>query len=242
MPPFSRELHGRLGLLAIVHALILPATVLADGIVVNKIYDPYVQPLETEIEWRIVDQRDDTRPDVQKQSLGFGRSLSDRWAAEVYAIASKGGGESLSVNAFELEAKWQLTEQGEYAADWGLLFELEREIESNSWEASTQLLAVRDLGRTTVTANLGLIYEWGERVQNEIETTFRVQARYRLKESFEPSIELHVGQDTTALGPSFSGLVRVADGKKLRWELGLFAGISEKSPDQILKANLEFEF
>lgn len=239
MPQFSRK---PVGLLAIIHALILPGAVLADGVVVSKIYDPYVQPLETEIEWRIVSQRDDTLPDLQRQSLGLGRSLSDRWAAEVYVIASKGLGESLSADAFELEARWQLTEQGEYAVDWGLLFELEREIKSNAWEASTQLLAVRDLGRTTVTANLGLIYEWGERVQNEIESTFRLQARYRMKESFEPSIELHVGQDTTALGPSFSGLLRVADGQKLRWELGLFAGVSEKSPDQILKANLEFEF
>lgn len=215
---------------------------LGDGVVVSKIYDPYVQPLETEIEWRFVDQRNDILPDLQKQSLGFGRSLSDRWAAEAYLIATKGIGESLSVTAYELEAKWQLTEQGEYAVDWGLLFELEREIERNAWEASTQLLAVRDIGRTTLTANLGLIYEWGERVQNEIETTFRMQARYRLKESFQPSIELHAGQDTTAAGPAFSGLLRAAGGKKLRWELGLFAGIGESSPNQVLKMNLEYEF
>ncbi len=238
----QRNATRLIGPAALCLGLLSPCAGLADGFVVSKIYDPYVQPLETEIEWRLVSQRDDTLSDLQKQSLGFGRSLSDRWAAEVYAIASKGVGESLSISAYELEAKWQLTEQGEFAADWGLLFELEREIERNAWEASTQLLVVRDIGRTTVTANVGLTYEWGERVQNEVESTFRMQARYRLHAAFEPSIELHVGQDTTALGPSFNGLFRVADGRKLRWELGLFAGLNERSPDQILKANLEFEF
>jgi hypothetical protein len=69
-----------------------------------------------------------------------------------------------------------------------------------------------------------------------------MQVRYRLKESFEPAIELHVGQDTTAVGPAIGGLFRISEGKKLRWEFGLFAGISERSPDSIVKANIEFQF
>jgi hypothetical protein len=227
-------------------ALILTAllcnTAVADGIIVSKIYDPYVQPLETEIEWRFVAQNSDTDPDAQKHSIGIGRSLTDRWAVEFYVIATGHSGESLSVDAYELEAQWQLTEQGEYAFDWGLLFELEREVDANAWEVAATLLASRDLGRTTVTANVGLIYEGGERVEDEIESILRMQMRYRMKETFEPAVELHVGQDTTAIGPTISGLVRVSNGRKLRWDLGLFAGITERSPDQILKANIEFEF
>jgi hypothetical protein len=222
--------------------LLIPSAAAADGIVVDKIYDPYVEELETEIEWRFVEQNYDRAPGVQKQSFGFGRSLSDRWAVELYAIAQKSPGENLSIDTYEAEAKWQLTEQGEYAVDWGLLFEVEREIEENAWEVSTQLLASRDFGKTTVTANFGIIYEWGETIQNEIESTLRMQVRYRLKESFEPAIELHVGQDTTAVGPAIGGLFRLSEGKKLRWEFGLFAGISESSPDSIVKANVEFEF
>ena len=222
--------------------LLLPTIVVADGVVVDKVYDPYVQPLETEIEWRFISQNQDSIPDVQLHSLGFGRSLSDRWAVEIYAIAQKSLGESLSIDTYEVEAKWQLTEQGEFSVDWGLLFELEREIEENAWEASAQLLASRDFGKLTAIANFGVIYEWGERVQNEIETTLRVQTRYRLTEKFEPGMELHVGQNTTALGPVFSGLVRVSRGRSVRWDLGVFAGLSESSPDHILKANIEFEF
>ncbi len=222
--------------------LLLPAAAAADGIVVDKIYDPYVEELETEIEWRFIYQDDDPNPDVQKHFVGFGRSLSDRWSVELYAIAQKSQGDSLSIDTYEAEAKWQLTEQGEYAVDWGLLFEVEREVDEKVWEVSTQLLASRDFGKTTVTANFGIIYEWGETIRSELESTLHMQVRYRLKESFEPAVELHVGQDTTALGPAIGGLFRVAEGKKLRWEFGIFSGISESSPDSIVKANVEFEF
>ena len=238
----NARLKGHLLRSAAVSTILLPLLASADGIVVNKIYDPYVQPLEMELELRTVVQSDDTLPDSQKHSIGFGRSLSDRWAIEIYAIGQKGNGESLSVNTYEVEAKWQLTEQGEYAFDWGLLFELERETEENAWEFSTQLLAARDWGKITAIANLGVLYEWGARVQNEFETTLRIQTRYRLREAFEPAIELHMGQDTKAVGPAITGLIRFSEGKKLRWELGVFAGIDSDSPDQTVKANIEFEF
>jgi hypothetical protein len=221
---------------------LIPSVAAADGVVVNRIYSPYVQPLEREIEWRFVGQNQESNPDLQLHSIGYGQSLSDRWAVEFYAIAQKSLGESLSIDTYELELMWQLTEQGEFAVDWGMLFELEREIEENAWEVTTQLLAARDLGRSTATVNLGVVYEWGERIQNEIETTLRAQWRYRLSEVFEPGLELHVGQDTTAIGPQIGGLLRASRGRKLRWELGVFAGVTSRSPDHILKANLEFEF
>ncbi len=227
---------------AVAAALLVPGFAIADGIVISKIYDPYVQPLETELEWRLVNQTDDALPDLQRHSLGFGRSLSDRWAVEVYAIGQKGSGESLSVDTYEFEAKWQITEQGEYAFDWGVLFELEREVEDNAWEFSTSLLAARDFRKITATVNLGIIYEWGRDRKEEIETALHVQTRYRFKEAFEPAIELHLGQDTIAIGPAITGLVRISHGKKLRWELGAFAGIDSDSPDQTIKANIEFEF
>lgn len=220
----------------------LPHYVHADGIVVDRVYDPYVQPLETELELRSLMQSDDATDDAQKHALGFGRSLSDIWAVEIYAIGTRTGSQSLSVNAFEVEAKRQLTEQGEYAFDWGVLFEVERESDDNIWEASAILLSSRDFGRWTGTVNLGVVYEWGSGIDNEIETLLRVQARYRLKESLEPAVELHAGQDSKAIGPALTGLLRLSPGKKLRWDAGIFFGLDNDSADQTIKLNLEYEF
>jgi len=222
--------------------VLAPCLAQADGIVVDRIYDPYVQPLESEIEWRSVMLADNELADAQQHSLSFGRSLTDRFSLELYALGIRTRTESLSVNAYELEAKWQLTEQGEYAFDWGVLFELERESEQNIWEISPTLLVSRDFGRWTGIANLGVVYEWGEGIQDEIETELRMQARFRYREYFEPAVELHMGQDTRALGPSLTGLMRLSPGRKLRWEAGVFYGLDSQSPNQTYKFTLEYEF
>ncbi len=221
---------------------LMPGAARGDGIVVDRIYDPYVQPLETEIEWRSILQFDDDTHDVQKYMLGLGRSLSDRWAAELYVAGVKTHDDSFGIDAFELEFKWQLTEQGEYAFDWGVVFEFERETDRHISEASVALLTARDFGRWTGVVNAGLSYEWGSGVGNEIETELHVQTRYRLRESFEPAFELHLGQDTAVLGPALTGIHRFGPGRKLRWEAGAFFAVADNSPDHVLKLNLEYEF
>ena len=222
--------------------IFVAGSVCADGVAVDRVYDPYVQPLETEIEWRSVFQFDDEQPDREKHALGLGRSLSERWAVELYAIGARTGDESLRPDAYEIEFKWQITEQGEYAFDWGALFEVERNSDEDIWEVATSILAARDFGRWTSTMNLGLVYEWGSGVESEFESLLRLQTRYRLREAFEPALELHLGQDVSVLGPTIGGLLRLAPGKKFRWDAGVFFAIKEDSPDRVVKFNFEYEF
>lgn len=217
----------------------------ADGIVVDKVYDPYVQPLETEIEWRALAMRDDEQDDLdslQLHRLGLGRSFGERWFGEVYLIGERDEDESFDLEGVELEAKRQLTEQGEYAADWGLLFELEKERSEDQWEAAAALIAAREWGRWVGTANLFAIYEWGSDIDNEFESQLRLQARYRLSEAFEPALELYAGQDTVGIGPVASGVQRFTGARQLYWEFGLIQGITGDSPDQTLRLLLEYEF
>lgn len=231
-----------MGALAALQLLALTRAAVADGIVVDRVYDPYVQPLETEIEWRSILQSDDATVDIDKHMLGVGRSLTDRLALELYAIGTRASGQSLDLDSFEAELLWQITEQGEFAFDWGALFELERYAGENIWEATASVIAARDIGRWTALANLGLVYEWGGGVGDEIETELHLQARYRLRESFEPAIELHLGQDAALLGPALTGLIRTAPGRKFRWEAGVFLPLDSASPDRVARLNFEYEF
>lgn len=118
------------------------STSFADGNPVDKVYAPYVQPLEREIEWRMTDS--DGR---QIQRLGFGKSVNDRLFIEAYLIAEDNQHNDLRLEAFEVEALWQLTEQGEYAVDWGLITELERQRDENNWEIATGLIALKEWGK-----------------------------------------------------------------------------------------------
>jgi len=216
----------------------------ADGAVIDKVYSPYVNALEREIEYRLILQQDDTDALDQTQihRLGFGLSWSDRWFSELYLIGKKTSAENLSVNGYEFETKWQLTEQGEYWADWGLLFEIETVRGGDAWEYATTLLIEKEWGRWVTTTNLALIYEWGDDTDDELETAAALQERYRLARGFEPALEFYAGQDTLALGPVAVGDIRAGGKRKLHWELGVIFGLNSDSPDRTLRGLLEFEF
>ena len=217
---------------------------LADGAVIDKIYHPYVQPLEQEFEFRTVLQDEQPGRDdhMQLYRIGYGRSLTDRLFVEVYLIGERSDNEGFQIEAYELEALWQLTEQGEFSADWGLLFELEREKALNIWEFSTALLAEKEWGKWSSTANVNVTYEWGRDIENEIESSLGLQLRYRYSSGIEPGIEFYSGEDTRALGPVLLGQIKLGGKRKLKWELGAIFGLDADSPNQTLRLLTEIEF
>ncbi len=217
---------------------------LADGIVIDKIYHPYVQPLEQELEWRMIyqDEQPSADDNLWLYQLAYGRSLNDRWFVEAYLVGEKSDEESFGIEAYELEAKWQLTEQGEFWADWGLLFELEKEANEDVWEFATAVLVEKEWGKWSGAANFYVMYEWGSDIKNELETKLDLQARYRYSQAFEPAIEFYSGQDTRGLGPAFMGQVKMGNRQRLRWEAGVIFGLDSTSPNRTLRFLLEFEF
>lgn len=216
--------------------LLIPGLTLADDLAVDKVYHPYVQPLEREVEWRMVAADGD-----HLQRLGIGRSVNDRVFVEGYLLAAEED-DTFRLEGYELETRIQLSEQGEYAVDWGMMVELEKAHQEDEWELATALLMEKQWGRWVGAANLWLEYEWGDEVQDEFETAVALQTRYRLSPKFEPAIEFYGGENTRALGPVAMGDVRFAAGKKLHWETGVLFGLSKKTPDTILRLLAEYEF
>lgn len=220
---------------------------LADGVAIDKVYNPYVEQLEREIEIRSTYYEYNTSvKDFANHRVGLGYSFSPRWFAETYLTGQKQEDGSLKLNAYELEAKWQLTEQGEYPLDWGLLFEFEDRKNSDIFEFSTSALAAYERNRWVTTANLKLIYEWSDDVTNELESALALQTRYRYQQSLEYGLEFYAGQDTRSLGPVLMGSSNLSGRKKLSWEFGLLFGLdpddASLTPAYSLRALLEFEF
>lgn len=211
---------------------------------VGRVYDPYVQPLERELELRTVYQTDPDplESDILRQRIGLGRSLSERLFAEAYLLAEKQPGGGLRLQGYEAEVKVQLTEQGEYAADWGLLFEFERERSESISEAAVAALTSRQFGNWVGTLNLGLEYEYGSDIDNEFETFASAQWRYRLREGLEPGVEFYADQFTRGIGPVLTGLVRTGGASKWAWETGLILPLNDTTPDYTFRFLLEYEF
>jgi len=218
---------------------------MADGATIDKIYHPYVEQLEWEAEWRMVQANkkpSSTEKRHQLHKLGIGNAVSETIFIEGYLIAEQSADESLTIKAYELEALWQLSEQGEFYMDYGILFEIEKADKYNAWEYGTTLLLEKEIGQFSATANLGLIYEWGNDIDNEWETSFALQTRYRYSPRFEPGLELYAGEDTRGAGPVIMGIERISLRKALRWELGAIFGLDNNTADYTLRAVVEFEF
>ncbi len=210
---------------------------------VGRVYHPYVTPLEREVELRanLTDDSGASKHKDQKYWLAYGFSPLDRWFVEAYVIAQKDNGESLKASGFEMEGLWQLTEQGEYWADWGALFEVERDTSDNITELAVAGLMETEFGPTSLTANMYLIYEYGGGISNEFETSAALQWRWRFREILEPAIEYYKGDELNAIGPVALGMARIGR-QKLNWELGPIFGIDNKTPDLTWRMMLEYEF
>ena len=213
----------------------------ADGVVVDKVYHPYVLPNEREFEWRMLSHQNDAGNSLGHR-LAYGQSLTEHVMVEVYVVGERDSSGDFGLSAYEVEARWMITEQGEYWADWGMLLEVEKEHQLDIWEVTTGLLFEKEFGRASLALNAFLIYETGGDIDSEFEGEFRLQYRYRWLPQVQPAIEFYVGEDYTGIGPALMGIQRFEGQKQLKWEAGFITGLNGDSKDHILRVAIEYEF
>ena len=223
--------------------------VFSDGSFIDKVYHPYVQPNEREFEWRGNlqkysgnSERARQKDNTQTHRFGYGQSINERWFVELYLIGEKNREDDFKLEAVEVEALLQITEQGEYNQDWGMLFEVEHERDNDVSEVSTALIIEQQWQKWVGTANLYLIYEWGSKIDNELETAMALQGRYRYSRTLEPAIEFYSSDASEGIGPVLLGSVKLSGRKKIYWETGIIFGLDNETADQTFKFSIEYEF
>ncbi len=230
-------------LIILLIVLSVSSRVLADGVVVDKVYSPYLLPQEQRLEWRLMSRQSDTEGNQLGQRLGYGYSLSEYLIMELYLVGERElGSDDFGLAGYEFETRWMLTDQGQYWADWGLLFEVEKEHTQDNWEAATGILAEKEFGKTSLTVNLLAIYEWGHTKENEWESEARIKLRYRYLPMLQPAIELYAGEDFLGIGPAFQGIQRYKGQKQLKWEAAFISELTQSGKDHTLRFVLEYEF
>lgn len=213
----------------------------ADGMVVDKVYHPYVIANEMEVEWRLMSSQTDTQNRLA-QRFGFGYSVAENVAMEFYIIGERDEFGDFGATAFELETRWMLSEQGQYSLDWGAIFEIERNTLVNSFEAAAGLAIEKEFTKTSLTLNWFLIYEQGSSIESEFESEFRAKLRYRYMPEIQPAIELYAGEDYFGIGPAIMGVHRFVGQRQIKWEAGFITELSNSGKDHTLRFALEFEF
>lgn len=213
----------------------------ADGIVVDKVYHPYVIANEMEVEWRLMSSQTDSFNRLA-QRLGVGYSVAENVAMEFYMIGERDAFGDFDISAFELETRWMISEQGQYYLDWGAIFEVERNTLINSVEASAGLAVEKEFEKTSLTLNIFVIFEEGSNIESEFETEFRAKFRYRYLPEIQPAIELYAGEDYFGVGPAIMGVHRFVGQRQIKWEAGFITELSNNGKDHTLRLAIEYEF
>lgn len=208
----------------------------------NRVYHPYVEQGEREIEYGFV-LRDAGHENVLLNRASTGYAWNDKFFSEIYVLTESVTHDDKQVRGYEVELKWQLTEQGEYWADWGLQVEAETAKDIDSHELAVGLLWEKELNnRWIATTNFFLEYEFGNDIRSEFETALRGQLRYRNSPQFDPAIEIYLDDQDRALGPTFMGAIKLSGRKQLRWEFGVLFGVDTKTPSTNVRGGIELEF
>ncbi len=174
-----------------------------------------------------------------------------RWLTELLVEYEGEPGESLDATEIAWENVFQLTEQGQYWLDFGLLAEYAYSLEDDGADAiELGLLGQKDFGRSE--ARINLLFEQELESDADLEMEYRWQYRYRLEERFEPGVEMYgslgewgdmgsFNDHEQQLGPAMFGKLRTAAGA-VKYELGLLFGLTDETPDTTVRFLLEYEF
>lgn len=210
---------------------------------IDKIYHPYVEAYKSEFEYRTLYKNDDgtVRDGFQIHRLSFEHSMTERFSMEAAAIGKNRPTQSFSIDSYELEGKLQLTEQGEFWSDWGLLFELKHDTEQKRVETGVGVLWEKEWNKWIGAMNFFTKYEFGSGVENEFEPAFQSQVKYRWSRYFEPAVELYMDEEARGIGPVFLGSKKIGV-NKVNWELGFIFGFNNKTADQNLRFLIDYEF
>ncbi|MSQ98227.1 MAG: hypothetical protein EXR85_02860 [Xanthomonadales bacterium] len=214
----------------------------------HKIYSPIVDFGETEFEFRGHYNFDDDANDNDgvdgsgTYKFDVGHGFTPHWFTEAVLEYEQSGQEGGKLEAVEWENIIQLTEQGEYAFDWGVLLEYSHALEDDAADKfEFGPLVQTEFGRQVWTSNLILAAPLSG---NEgVEWEFATRLQRRISPAFEPGVELYWSENELQIGPALLGQTRMGKGpSRFAWQAGILAGLTHSTPDLAVRFLVEAEF
>ena len=219
-----------------------------------KVYSPRVDKGENELEYRGFHDfdKDDSRDGGEKHVFAVGRGFTDYWFSELYSVYAKEPEASFKHDAFEWENLFQLTEQGKYWADFGLLTEYEL-TDHGPDEIALAPIIEKTVDRWVGTLNLFFERQIGTEAGAGTIFAYAARVKYLLNSRFEPAIEAfgepgrinHAGEFNGQehwVGPAFYGAVGLGGTHKLVYSAAYLFGETSVSSDNRAILRLEYEF
>ncbi len=231
--------------LAFLILIVAAPLVRADDFIV---YSPHVIATQSEAELRgyaYTDPRADHGGNAAELSLAH--AFTDWWKPEVYvAKYQQDAGARGGFQGYEFENTFQLTQPGQYGADFGLLASYERRAMTSQPDAlEFGPLIEATYGRFAQILNLIVEKSIGGGAGNHTEFRYSYSGTYALSKSLRPGLEFYGRPSDHAyqIGPIVSGEWRLANTTgSLEYRVGVVLGINADAPRQAWLARLEYEF
>lgn len=219
------------------------------------VYSPRVVQGETELEYRGFYDRDnhDDRNTNQKHSLSVGHAFTSYWSSELYAVYENAPGESFKQDGWEWENRFQLTEPGEYWADFGLLVEYEHPAHGSTKEVALAPIIEKTIGSWVATGNLFIEREFGGDASSDLVLAYAARLKYLMNPHAEPAIEFfgepgviddmgRVNHQEHWVGPALYGQLHAGNKRKFAYSTALLKGVTSAATDWRAVVRLEYEF
>lgn len=223
----------------------------------DYIATPNVEYGEKEIDFKygVATQKDGQKN--REASIGYGYGATEHWFTEVYLHYTRDPGMDTRLETVEWENKFQLTEQGEYPVDAGLLVEFEY---PNSPGAPRELrisaLLQKDIEKVQLNGNLFLERNIGgtQDADDPHATAFgyQWQAKYRWLPQFEYGLQGFgetgkwndwdpASQQLHSVGPAIFGKFAVGT-HHLKYNAAWLTGRTSATATHTLRTQVEYEF
>lgn len=191
----------------------------------------------------------------QSYTTEFEMGVNSWWLAEIEGEGGRDPGPDTRnrFTALTSENTFQLTEAGEYWADFGFFAEYGRTLSHHDADQLTAGPIVRkEIGRTVNTLNVFFDKGVGSHAAGQPQVAVAWQTRITLNPLIEPGVEIYStpgtllhfsslqAQDHRA-GPVLYGTVRDLGTGKINYELGYLVGLTRASPEGTVKWKLEYE-
>ena len=221
-----------------------------------KVYSPYVEPGEWELEFRgnrSVDG-DPAKDDGRSFLYEIGYSPLTRWHTAVFLEAEGEPGGPNDLTEIAWENIIQLTEPGQYWLDLGAYVEYAKGLnQSGDHKLEWKILLEKDFGKIVTTVNPAFEQAFSDGPTDGVEFGYAWGTYYRLNPLFEPGFEafgelgevadLKDGDEQEHfIGPVARGTCQLGGSQKLKYNVGYLVGLTDDSPDGAAKFELEYEW
>ena len=191
--------------------------------------------------------------DLSAASIGLGFGLTEYWFSEVYVKYNRAN-DSTSLDAYEWENKFQLTETGKYPIDVGMLFEVERpQDRTEGYEVTFGPLLQTEFDKLQLNANVLFKRNYRADESNIMQTKYQVQAKYRLKKEFAFGMQgfgelgdynhwLPASEQSHRFGPAIFGKFVIGSRQAIKYNTAYLVGKTLNTDSKTLRLQLEYEY